>query len=150
MSPPAVDDQDIDVEAWTPQERRSVERVPAELRVAVRREPGLRPVTARVVDVGEHGIGLRAHGRFRAGERVELDLEAEVPLRVHLGFDLEALVIDGPLRAHTMAVHGTITRCRPHGDRTWDVGVAFDLDGDRDACEQVRCFLEHLRGDGWL
>ena len=86
--------------------------------------------------------------RLPVGSRVVLDLECELPLRVHLGYDADSLVVDGPTHTHLVRIAGTVRRAERLPNRLWDVGVEFCPDTTRfDELQVMRFYIDHLKGE---
>jgi hypothetical protein len=101
-----------------------------------------------VADLGELGACIRSDHPFPLSADVALELSCDLPLRVHLGYDLDALVVDGPMHTHLVRVHGRIARCEPAPSARggWLIGVA--LCGTRSFCDDLdtlRSFVDVLR-----
>ncbi|MCW2960164.1 MAG: hypothetical protein JWM25_1462 [Thermoleophilia bacterium] len=82
---------------------------------------------------------------IEVGERIDLDLECEVPLRVHLGFDVDSLVIDGPMHTHLVSVSATAVRTNHLSKRLWAIGLEFDDDTSFEDRQFLQNYVDHLR-----
>ena len=136
-----------DVTVAAPSDRRRTHRIGAVVRATVRlaeldTTQGNR---ARIVDISDLGIRMLLKRRLPVGARVLVDLECELPLRVHLGYDVDALVVDGPMHTHLVRVAGTVARLDREGG-LYHVGVEFCADTTRfDELQVVRFYVDHLR-----
>jgi c-di-GMP-binding flagellar brake protein YcgR len=134
-------------------DRRRTTRIDAVIRATVRQsdlpEPSV--LRARVVDISDHGVRLLLRRLLPKDSRVVLDLECELPLRVHLGYDADALVVDGPMHTHVVRIAGTVTRAQRLPNRLWEVGVEFCPDTTRfEELQVMRFYVDHLREqDSW-
>lgn len=130
-----------------PMERRRGERftasVPAQLRLLV--DDSL--VHARAADLGETGIQLHSRRKLPVGAVVDVDVELFMPMQVRLGFDLDALVIDGPPVSHFARLRGVVRRCERRPDRRWTVGVELLPNNDSFSRQVLDTYLEHLRDE---
>lgn len=138
----------VEVGDWNDLDRRRSERVACRLPVFVRRTGALDAEAGHALDVTPYGLRIHVAGmRPRIGERLMLELECEVPVPVHLGFDLDALVIDGPLLTHVAAVPVRVVRCDDAGDglEGWDLGLEVGLDADPEERHMLQVFVEHLQ-----
>lgn len=135
-------------------DRRRYERLSVVIRAAIRLAE-LEDQTisrARAVDLSDTGARLMLRRRLPVGSRVVLDLECELPLRVHLGYDADSLVVDGPMHTHLVRIAGTVRRAERLPNRLWEVGVEFCPDTTRfDELQVMQFYIDHLRGerDGW-
>lgn len=131
-------------------ERRRTARLDVMIRASVRQaELEDAPVVrARAIDLSDSGARLVLRRRLPVGSRVILDVECELPLRVHLGYDVDALVIDGPMHTHLVRIAGTIRRAERLPNRLWDVGIEFCPDTSRfDELQIMQFYIDHLRGE---
>jgi len=104
------------------------------------------PANVRLVNISDNGVRLELRRRIPVGARVVLDLECELPLRVHLGFDADSLVVDGPMHMHLVRVAGSVVRSERQGPRMWHVGIELCPDSSRfDELQAVRYYVDHLR-----
>ncbi|MCW2956458.1 MAG: hypothetical protein JWO69_1327 [Thermoleophilia bacterium] len=127
-------------------ERRRVDRIDTVIRATVRRRgPGITFSKARVVDICDHGARLLLRRGFELGEELTLDLECEVPLRVHLGFDAHSLVIDGPMHTQLVELIVTVVRAERLPNRLWEIGVEFAPTTAFEERQFVQSFVDHLR-----
>lgn len=129
-----------------PVSRRRAERIDAAIRVIVRGASGI-PQRARTTDISDHGLALKLRRRVEVGQRIALDLECELPLRVHLGYAADLLVIDGPMRTHVVRVEGRVVRAERRADRSWHVGLEICPDTPFDERQIVQMYVDHLRDD---
>ena len=128
-------------------DRRRTERIDAALRATVRlAELEDQLVTrARIVDISEVGVRVMLRRRLPVGARVLVDMECDLPLRVHLGYDAHSLVVDGPMHTHLVRIAGTVARSERRG-RLYDVGVEFCEDTTRfDELQVLQFYVDHLR-----
>lgn len=129
-------------------ERRRTERIDATIRAHVRLAE-LEETTisrARVVDLSEFGVRLLLRRRLPVGSRVLVDMECELPLRVHLGYDAHSLVVDGPMHSHLVRIAGTVTRSERQRSRLYEVGIEFCEDTTRfDELQIMQFYVDHLR-----
>lgn len=105
-------------------------------------------IDAQVVDLSDRGICLRTQRMLAVGTRVHVDLECQVPIRVHMGFDPDALIIDGPMHTHLVRVTGTIVRASSDGPRSggWRIGVQVcPQQTNVEELETMRSYVEFLR-----
>jgi len=126
-----------------------VERIDTVIRAVVR---GLdeatgssSPTRAKVLDICDHGARLLVRRRMALGQPLEVDLECELPLRVHLGFDADSLVIDGPMHTHLVRVAARVVRVECTPKRSWDIGVEFDANGSFHDLRAIQMYIDHLR-----
>lgn len=137
-----------DAPAPGPADRRRTQRIDSAIRATVRPAEldDVAPVRARAVDVSEHGVRLLLRKREQVGTRVIIDMECELPLRVHLGYDADSLVVDGPMHTHLVRIAGEVRRCDRVGDRLWEVGVEFCGETTRfDELQLMQFYVDHLR-----
>lgn len=131
-------------------DRRSSERLDVLLRATLRLAD-LEESTvsrARAIDLSGNGARLTLRRRMPVGARVIVDLECELPLRVHLGYDADSLVVDGPMLTHMVRIAGTVRRADRLPNRLWEIGVEFCPDTTRfDELQAMRFYLDHLRGE---
>lgn len=131
-------------------DRRRTERLDVVIRATVR-HAGLEDQTisrARAIDLSDSGARLLLRRRMPVGQRVVLDMECELPLRVHLGYDADALVIDGPMHTHLVRIAGTVRRSERLPNRLWEVGIEFCPDTTRfDELQIMQFYVNHLRGE---
>jgi len=134
-------------------ERRRVDRVASAIRATVRSVDGSDgvPTRARAVDISEHGAKLLLRRKYDTGSRVSVDLECEMPLRVHLGYDADSLVIDGPMHTHLVRLEARVVRCSRASDRLWDIGLEFASETPVHDQHVIYGFVEHLRDtESWM
>lgn len=135
-------------------DRRTAQRIDVVLRATVH-QPDLGEMTlsrARAVDLSDGGARLLLRRRLPVGVRVVIDVECELPLRVHLGYDADSLVVDGPMHTHMVRVAGEVVRSERMPNRMWDVGIKFCSETTRfDELQVIQFYVEHLRGEdaGW-
>ncbi|MCB0878100.1 MAG: PilZ domain-containing protein [Thermoleophilia bacterium] len=134
-------------------DRRSAERIDATLRAALHLADldGATISRGRVLDLSDTGVRMVLRRRMPVGARVVLDMECELPLRVHLGYDADSLVIDGPMHTHMVRIAGTVTRSQRLPNRMFEVGVEFCEDTTRfDELQVLQFYVDHLRDrDAW-
>lgn len=131
-------------------DRRRHERLSVVIRAAVRHaELEDQSVSrARAIDLSDTGARLLLRRRLPVGARVVLDFECELPLRVHLGYDADSLVIDGPIHTHLVRIAGTVRRAERRPNRLWDVGIEFCPETTRfDELQVMQFYLDHLKGE---
>jgi hypothetical protein len=68
-----------------------------------------------------------------------------MPMQVRLGFDLDALVVDGPPVTHFIRVSGIVRRCNHNAMGGWSIGIEFCEEADPDHLQVVDLYLNHLR-----
>lgn len=143
---------DVSTPSNDPDRRRS-QRVDAMIRATVRPAElqHLSISRAKVVDVSDLGVRLQLRRRLPKGSCVVVDLECELPLRVHLGYDANSLVVDGPMHTHIARIAGTVRRAERLPNRLWEVGVEFCPDTTRfEELQVIRFYVDHLREqDAW-
>lgn len=131
-------------------DRRRTERLEVVIRATVRQadlEDGSL-ARARAIDLSDSGARLMLRRRLPVGARVVLDMECELPLRVHLGYDADSLVIDGPMHTHLVRIAGTVRRAQRLPNRLWEVGIEFCPDTTRfDELQVMQFYVDHLRGE---
>jgi hypothetical protein len=127
-------------------ERRRRPRVDSIVRALVR-SPGsdTAPHRARAVDLCEDGARLLLRRRLAVGVSVEVDLECEMPLHVHLGYDADSLVIDGPMHTHVVRLRAEVVRSERRNDRLYETGVHFTDDAAWHDLQVVASYIAHLR-----
>jgi hypothetical protein len=130
-------------------DRRRHDRLTVVIRAAVRQADLEEPVSrARAVDLSDTGARLLLRRRMPVGSRVVLDLECDIPLRVHLGYEADSLVVDGPVHTHLVRIAGTVRRAERMPNRLWDIGVEFCPDTTRfDELQLIQFYVDHLRGE---
>ncbi|MCW2921912.1 MAG: hypothetical protein JWL76_1786 [Thermoleophilia bacterium] len=134
-------------------ERRRRERIDSTIRSTVRladlEEQLL--TRARIVDISDLGVRVLLRRRLPIGARVLVDMECDLPLRVHLGYDAHSLVVDGPMHTHVVRIAGTVRRMERRG-RLYDVGIEFCEDTTRfEELQVLQFYVDHLREqDGWV
>lgn len=127
-------------------ERRRRQRIDSVIRATVRApHSDTAPLRARAIDLCEHGARLLVRRRLAEEVPLELDLECELPLRVHLGYDIDSLVIDGPMHTHLVRLRARVVRCTRREDRMYEVGVEFVDDGAWHDLQIVQSYVDHLR-----
>lgn len=127
-------------------ERRRRPRVDSIVRALVR-SPGsdTAPHRARAVDLCEDGARVLLRRRLVVGAPIEIDLECEMPLHLHLGFDADSLVIDGPMHTHLVRLRAEVVRCERRADRLYETGILFSDDGAWHDLQVVASYIGHLR-----
>lgn len=134
-------------------ERRRTGRIDAAIRATVRLADLDDATTSRaqVLDISDLGVRLRLRRRVPVGARVLVDMECELPLRVHLGFDAHSLVVDGPMHTHLVRIAGVVSRSSPTRSRQYEVGIEFCEETTRfDELQLVQFYVDHLREqDTW-
>ena len=133
-----------------PGERRRAERIDSVIRATVRLlgagSPAVAsPVRARALDICDHGVRLMLRKRIDVGQLIELDLECELPLRVHLGYDADSLIIDGPMHTHLVRVEARVVRSERAPNRFWEIGAEFDTRAGYHDLRFVQHYVDHLR-----
>jgi c-di-GMP-binding flagellar brake protein YcgR len=131
-------------------DRRRAGRIGAAIRATVHvaelTSPELNASRARVRDISDVGIRLLLLRRLPVGARVTVDLECELPLRVHLGFDVHSLVVNGPMHTHLVRIAGTVTRIERLPNRLFEVGIELCEDTTRfDELQVMKYYVDHLR-----
>lgn len=127
-------------------DRRRCERYCANAPARLQVTGTARHARSRVADIAERGISVRARSAIPEGTRVMLELEVIMPTRLHLGFDLSALVIDGPPASFFARVPATVVRSRPLADGSWELGMEFATEEcGSDDLQIVDLYLDHLR-----
>lgn len=137
-------------EAQPAGDRRRTERLDVVIRTMVRQAEldGQGVSRARAIDLSDSGARLLLRRRLPVGSRVIIDMECELPLRVHLGFDADSLVIDGPMHTHVVRIAGTVRRAERLPNRLWEVGIEFCPDTSRfDELQIMQFYVDHLRGE---
>lgn len=133
-------------------DRRRARRIESACRSTMRQE-GAPEVSrsVRVLDIAERGLRVGLRGTPPAlGERVVVELECEVPLRVHLGFDTDALIIDGPLHAHVVRFEGRVIRIDLGRSGRHQLGIEIVPECDPDVRAILRSYVDHLSAqDSW-
>jgi hypothetical protein len=124
-------------------ERRGGERFAAEVPVLVLAGDDL-ILDARSWNLGERGACVHLPRTLQVGSVIRIELEVIMPVKVHLGFDFDALVIDGPQMSHFIRVDAVVRRADPHPDGGWLLGIEFDVDPSDDACDILDDYLAHL------
>lgn len=127
-------------------ERRSRRRMDSVIRTTVRVPlSDVAPMRARSIDLCEDGARLLVRRRLSEGMGIEVDMECELPLRVHLGFDIDSLVIDGPMHTHLVRLRAEVVRCTRRDDRMYEVGIRFVEDGAWHDLQVMQSYVDHLR-----
>lgn len=131
-------------------DRRRTQRLDVIIRATVRQadleDPA--PSRARAIDLSDGGARLLLRRRIPVGTRVILDMECELPLRVHLGYDADSLVVDGPMHTHLVRIAGTVRRGERLPNRLWDIGIQFCPETTRfDELQVMQFYIDHLRGE---
>ena len=133
--------------AMPPADRRRTERIDSALRSTVRlADLEEQLITrARVVDISDLGVRILVRRRMPTGARVLVDMECDLPLRVHLGYDAHSLVVDGPMHTHLVRIAGTVRRMERRG-RLFDVGIEFCEETTRfEELQVLQFYVDHLR-----
>lgn len=127
-------------------ERRGGRRVFANLHIELRMAGG-QAVRASVVDLGPNGLGLHTRRKLQIGQTLDVEVVCELPLRVHLGFDMHALVIDGPTFVHSARLAMRIVRVEPDAERGsgYRVGLEVCDSASRADRRGWDIFLDHVR-----
>lgn len=127
-------------------ERRAGRRVIANLRIELRMAGG-EAVRASVVDLSPNGLGLHTRRKLEIGHILDVEVVCELPLRVHLGFDMHALVVDGPMFVHSARVPMTICRAEPDAEKGSGYRVGLELCDDAPRADRRGwdIFLDHVR-----
>jgi hypothetical protein len=131
-------------------DRRASERLDVVLRATVRLADLAEHTVsrARAIDLSDQGARVLLRRRVPVGARVIIDMECELPLRVHLGYDADSLVIDGPMHTHLVRIAGTVRRAERLPNRLWDIGIEFCDETTRfDELQVMRFYVDHLRGE---
>ena len=103
---------------------------------------------ARAVNLCDLGMHLQLPRRMPVGTEVLVDLECELPLRVHLGYDADSLVVDGPMHTHIVRVAGVVRRAERRTSHSWDIGIEICPRSTRfDELQVVRSYVDHLRSE---
>lgn len=129
-------------------DRRRFERFVASVPVGFRRDGASHPHMTRTWDIAERGACVRAKEAVEPGTSLVLELEVVMPTKVRLGFDVDALVIDGPAQSHFARVTGVVRRCEQCADGSYDIGIEFSDDTELEHLHVVGMYLDHLR-DGF-
>lgn len=141
------DGASLDEPLLGPADRRRTARIDAIIRATVRLADldDLLITRARIVDVSDLGVRMLLRRRLPEGARVLVDMECELPLRVHLGYDAHSLVVDGPMHMHLVRIAGTVKRVEREG-RLFDVGIEFCDETTRfDELQVLQFYVDHLR-----
>lgn len=129
-------------------DRRRSERVDVRVTATVHLAGPPRRGTLRadVLDLSDDGCCVRAPAVLPVGTPVEVDLECQVPVRVRLGFDPDALVVDGPMHTHLVSIAGRVVRVDPTSGRNgWRIGIALNVEGTRqDELETMCSYVDFL------
>lgn len=127
-------------------ERRRRPRVDSIVRAVVR-SPGSAnaPHRARAVDLCEDGARILLRRRLAIGAPIEIDLECELPLHLHLGYDADSLVVDGPMHTHLVRLHATAIRCERRSDKLYETGIRFTDQAAWHDMQVVASYVSHLR-----
>lgn len=127
-------------------ERRRRPRVDSIVRAVVR-SPGAAnsPHRARAVDLCEDGARVLLRRRLAVGSPVEIDLECEMPLHLHLGYDADSLVIDGPMHTHLVRLRAEVMRSERRADRLYETGLQFTDEAAWHDMQVVASYVSHLR-----
>jgi hypothetical protein len=131
-------------------DRRTSERLDVVLRATVRLADlaGNVMSRARAIDLSNSGARVLLRRRMPVGSRVVLDMECELPLRVHLGYEADSLVVDGPMHTHLVRIAGTVRRAERLPNRLWEVGIEFCDETTRfEELQVMRFYVDHLRGE---
>lgn len=128
-------------------ERRHSQRFVASVPVAVRQR-GSKQRRARTWNLAERGVCLNVRSEILVGQRIELDMEVIMPTRVRMGYNMDALVIDGPAVSYFARLPGIVRRIVPCPDGSWDLGVEFCAAAEEEHLRIVDLYLDHLR-DGF-
>lgn len=127
-------------------ERRNAERFVASLSVNYRTDGTKRVKATRSWDIGERGVCVKGKRPILIGAQVDLEIELIMPTPLRLGYDIDALVIDGPPKSYFARVPGTVRRCDPCPDgATFDVGIEFCEACDAEQLRIIDMYLDHLR-----
>lgn len=131
-------------------DRRRTGRIGAQLRASVRfselDDAHLGASRAHVCDISDLGVRVLLRRRLPVAAHVIVDMECELPLRVHLGFDAHSLVVNGPMNTHLVRIAGIVTRLQRLPNRLFEVGIEFCEDLTRyDELQTVRYYVDHLR-----
>jgi hypothetical protein len=124
-------------------ERRASDRFLTDVPVLVLTGDDL-TLDARSWDLGERGASVRLPRTLQVGSRVRVELEVIMPVKVHLGFDFDALVIEGPQMSHFVRIDAVVRRTEPVAGGGWLVGLEFDVTGCEDAIEVLDNYLAHV------
>lgn len=138
----------FDVSVADGADRRRATRIDAAIRATIRLADLDDATTSRaqVLDISDMGIRVRLRRKVPVGARVLVDMECELPLRVHLGYDAHSLVVDGPMHTHLVRIAGVVTRSVPTRSRQYEVGIEFCEDTTRfDELQLVQFYVDHLR-----
>lgn len=135
--------QEHDVPKGRASERRASDRFAADVPVLVLAGDEL-VLDARSWDLGERGASVKLPRTLQVGTRVRCELEVIMPVKVHLGFDFDALVIEGPNMSHFVRIDAVVRRAQPDPDGGWLLGLEFDPECDEDTTDVLDAYLAHL------
>ncbi len=129
-------------------ERRQAARIEAVLGASVRLadlDDG-RVARGRVRDLSDHGACIVMRRHLPVGSLVQVDLECEMPLRVHLGYDMDSLVVDGPMHTHVVRIAGVVSRIVRLPNRHCELGIRFSPQSCRfDELQALQVFVDNIR-----
>lgn len=126
-------------------ERRRSDRFRVEFPATYRPGFGLSFGKGRGVQIGESGMLVQSRQPLPLGFELEVDLELVMPLRVRLGHDVGAMVIDGAPTTQSVRVNGTVSRCMPSSDGTYNIGIEFDDDVDQASADAIVRYIDYVR-----
>ncbi|MEO6867657.1 MAG: PilZ domain-containing protein [Gaiellales bacterium] len=138
----------LELTTFDPGERRRTARIRSVLRATIRLAdlPESLVMSTRAVDISDLGVRVLVKRRLPLGARVFVDMECELPLRVHLGYDAHSLVVDGPMHTHLVRVAGQVARLERLGSHLFDAGIEFSPEVTRfDELQVVQSYVDHLR-----
>lgn len=127
-------------------DRRRSDRLATSLRACLRRDDvSSHTASVDVLDISHSGLRIKTEREHFIGSKVLVDLECEVPLQVHLGFDVDSLVVNGPMYRQLVQVAGYVTHAEADLASNWNLGISFcEQESDPLELEQIYTYIDYL------
>lgn len=128
-------------------ERRSSIRYPDHLplRIWIDGESLTAEEIAFAGEIAERGLGTTTTRDYPVGAHVRIEIEAIMPTRIYLGFEMDSLMVDGPDVSYFADVYGTVRRCMPLDDGTFDTGIEIRSDSAVEHLQVLDLYIQHLQ-----
>lgn len=126
-------------------DRRNFTRFETDVPVVLHDDGSTLVTSERTADLAYRGVCVAAHHPIDPGTELEIEIEVLMPTRISLGYDINALSVDGPPVSHTAIMRGIVRRCRSAPKRgLWHIGIEFLAPRDREGERIVEIYLDQL------
>jgi hypothetical protein len=120
-------------------------RFPTDVPVMLHDDGGATTRAERTSDLGFRGVCVAAREPVEVGSSIEVEIEVLMPTRISLGYDINALTIEGPPVSHLARMEGCVRRCEPAPTPgLFHIGIEFLAPRDEDGERIVELYLEQL------